>query len=116
MNWLVDTQLPYQLATALKQRGHRAVHASELPQGHLTPDEAIIAMADQDSAVVVTKDADFIAAYEVKGVPERLLYVATGNIRNAELILLVMNYLDLVNDALKDGGLVELDRNGITVR
>lgn len=116
MNWLVDTQLPYQLATALKQRGQHAAHASELPQGHVTPDEAIIAHADREGAVVVTKDADFIAAYEVKGEPKRLLYVATGNIRNSELILLVMNYLDLMCEALKEGGLVELDRNGITVR
>ena len=30
---MVDTQLPHQLATALKQRGHEAVHASELPMG-----------------------------------------------------------------------------------
>ena len=116
MNWLVDTQLPHQLATALKQRDQRAVHASELPQGHLTSDQAIIAHADREMAVVITKDADFIAAYEVKGEPKRLLYVATGNIRNAELILLVMNYLDLMCEALKDGGLVELDRNGIMVR
>lgn len=116
VNWLVDTQLPHQLTTALKQRGHRATHASELPQGHFTPDEAIIAHADREGAVVVTKDADFIAAYEVKGKPKRLLYVTTGNIRNAELILLFMNYLDLLCEAMKDGGLVELDRRGITVR
>lgn len=116
MNWLVDTQLPHQLATALKQRGHHAVHASELPAGHLSSDEAIIAHADREGAVVVPKDADFIAAYEVKGEPQRLLYVATGNIRNSELILLVMNYLDLIRDSLKNGGFIELDRNGITVR
>lgn len=116
MNWLVDTQLPHQLTTALKQRGQHALHASDLPQGHLTSDQAIIAHADREGAVVVTKDADFIAAYEVKGEPKRLLYVATGNIRNSELILLVMNYLDLLCEALKDGGLVELDRSGITVR
>ena len=116
MTWLVDTQLPYQLATALKQRGHRALHASELPQAHLTTDQVIIAHADREGTVVMTKDADFIAAYEVKGEPKRLLYVGTGNIRNSELILLVMNYLDLMCEALRDGGLVELDRNGITVR
>lgn len=116
MNWLVDTQLPHQLATALKRRGHHALHASELPQGHLTTDQAIIAHADREGAVVVTKDADFIAAYEVKGEPKRLVYVGTGNIRNSELILLIMNYLDLMCEALKDGGLIELDRNGITVR
>jgi len=116
VNWLVDTQLPHQLATALKKRGQQAVHASELPQAHLTTDQAIIAHADREGAVVVTKDADFIATYEVKGEPKRLLFVGTGNIGNSELILLIMNYLDLMCDALKDGGLVELDRNGITVR
>lgn len=67
MNWLVDTQLPYQLATALKQRGHKAVHASELAQAHRSTDQNIIVHADRDGAVVMTKDADFIAAYEVKG-------------------------------------------------
>lgn len=116
MNWLVDTQLPHQLATALKQRGHHAVHASELPGGHLSSDEAIIDHADREDAVVVTKDADFLAAYEVKGQPKRLLYVRTGNIRNTELVFLFMRYLDLLCQELKDGGLVEMDRNGITVR
>lgn len=42
--------------------------------------------------------------------------MTTGNIRNSELIFIFMNYLDLICEALKDGGLVELDRNGITVR
>ena len=116
MNWLVDTQLPHQLATALKQRGQQATHASELSAGHLSSDEAIITHAQREHAVVVTKDADFIAAYEVRGVPERLLYVGTGNIRNTELIFLFMRHLDLLCQELKDGGLVELDRSGITVR
>jgi predicted nuclease of predicted toxin-antitoxin system len=116
VNWLVDTQLPHQLATALKQRGHHAVHASELPRGHRTADEAIIAYADREGAVVVTKDGDFLAVYNVKGEPKRLLYLTTGNIRNSELIFLFMRYLDLLCDELKDGGLVEMDRSGITVR
>ena len=116
MLWFGNSQLPHQLATALKQRGQHAVHASELPAGHLSSDEAIIAHADRDGAVVVTKDADFLAAYEVNGRPRRLLYVATGNIRNTELIFLFMRYLDVLCQELKDGGLVEMDRNGITVR
>jgi predicted nuclease of predicted toxin-antitoxin system len=116
VNWLVDTQLPHQLATALKQRGHHAVHASELRAGHLSSDDAIIEQADREGAVVVTKDSDFLAAYEVNGRPRRLLYVATGNIRNTELIFLFMRYLDVLCQELKDGGLVEMDRNGITVR
>ena len=66
--------------------------------------------------MVVTKDADFIAAYQLKKLPKRLLYVTTGNIRNTELIFIFMRYLDLICEELKDGGLIELDRNGITVR
>ena len=116
MKWLVDTQLPHQLTIALKKRGQQAIHASELPAGHLSTDEAIIAYAEQESAVVVTKDADFIAAYQLRNLPKRLLYVTTGNIRNAELIFIFMRYLDLICEELKDGGLIELDRNGITVR
>jgi len=65
---------------------------------------------------VVTKDADFIAAYEVKDVPKRLLYLTTGNIRDTELIFLFMSRLDLLSQELKDGGLVEMDRSSITVR
>ncbi len=107
---------PHQLATTLKKRGQQAVHASELPAGHLSTDEAIIAFAEAERAVVVTKDADFIAAYQVKQLPKRLLYVTTGNIRNAELIFIFMRYLDMLCDELKDGGLVEMDREGITVR
>jgi len=64
----------------------------------------------------VTKDADFMAAYQLKNLPKRLLYVTTGNIRNAELIFIFMRYLDMICEELKDGGLIELDRNGITVR
>jgi len=116
VNWLVDTQLPHQLATALKQRGHEAVHASELPMGNRSSDEAIMDHAEERNAVVVTKDADFIAAYEVHGKPRRLLYVGTGNIRNTDLIFLFMRHLDLFCKELEEGGLVELDRQGITVR
>ena len=65
---------------------------------------------------MVTKDADFIAAYEVKGVPKRLLYLTTGNIRDTELIFLFMSHLDLISQELKDGGLVEMDRSSITVQ
>ncbi len=116
MNWLVDTQLPYQLATALKQRGHTAVHASELPAGHFTSDDAIIAYAERTASIVVTKDADFLAAYELKGSPKRLVYVSTGNIRNADLIFVFMRYLDLMCDELKAGGLLELERDALIVR
>lgn len=116
MKWVVDTQLPYQLASALKKRGHEAVHVSELPRGNSTRDEEITALADRDGAVVVTKDGDFVAAKALSGKPGRLLYVTTGNIRNTELILLFMHCLDSLCESLEHEGMVELDRSGFTVR
>jgi predicted nuclease of predicted toxin-antitoxin system len=116
VNWLVDTQLPYQLASALKMRGHQAKHVSELPLGNFTPDAQIIAFAEDWEAVVVTKDGDFLAARALTGRPRRLLFVATGNIRNADLIMVLMHHLDGMTLALQESGLVELDRNGYAVR
>ena len=66
--------------------------------------------------MVVTKDADFLAVYELNGVPKRMVYVGTGNIRNSELIFLFMRFLDPMCEELKEGGFVELDRDGMTVR
>ncbi len=115
MGWWIPN-CPTSWPPLLKKRGEQALHASELSAGHLSTDEAIIAFAERENAVVVTKDADFIAAYQLKNIPRRLLYVTTGNIRNAELIFIFMRYLDLLCPQLKDGGFVEMDRNGITVR
>lgn len=116
VNWLVDTQLPHQLATALKKRGHQAKHVSELPGGNRTQDDEVIAFAKEAKAVVVTKDGDFVASRILSGAPERLVLVTTGNVQNADLILAFMHHLDQIADALRQGGFVELDRKGITVR
>lgn len=116
MIWLVDTQLPHQLATALKQRGHTALHASELPQGHRSSDTTIIEHSNRTVGIVVTKDADFLAMYQLKALPERMVYVSTGNIRNRELIFLFMRHLENMVRELEGGGLVELTREGLLVR
>lgn len=52
----------------------------------------------------------------MKGMPGRLVYVATGNIRNAELVLLFMHCLDKMCTVLAEEALIELDRDGFTVR
>jgi predicted nuclease of predicted toxin-antitoxin system len=116
VNWIIDTQLPHQLATALKQHGQNAVHASELPGAHRTTDAAIMDHAMRTNAVVVTKDADFLAAYQLKRSPARLLYVSTGNIGNRALIFHFMRYLDVIIKELERGGFVELTREEMLVR
>jgi predicted nuclease of predicted toxin-antitoxin system len=60
MNFLVDAQLPYRLALALRRQGHTAVHTLDLPDGNATTDEEINIISEREQRIVITKDADFV--------------------------------------------------------
>ena len=84
------------------------MHTSQLPDGNRTTDAGVIAIADQEARVVVTKDHDFRDSHLLTRTPRRLLVVATGNISNDGLLdLLVMN-LDAITAALEQAAFVEL--------
>jgi len=116
VKWLIDNQLPHQLCTALKKRGHEAVHVSELLNAHRTKDEHIRRKADKEGYIVVSKDEDFLDSYRVENSPTRLVHVSTGNMRNRELIFLFMRFLDDICGCMDEGGLVELDRTRLIIR
>ncbi len=61
------------------------MHTGELPDGNRTADAGIAAVAIREWRVVVTKDEDFVDTFLLRREPRKLLLVATGNIRNAEL-------------------------------
>lgn len=65
MKFLIDAQLPARLATWLCENDHDAIHTTALPKGNRTPDHEICRVADQESRVVVIKDADFVASREL---------------------------------------------------
>lgn len=79
MKFIVDAQLPRILVTHLIALGHEAVHVKDLPEAGGTSDAEIIAFADVNDRIVVTKDADFRHTHEAAGRPERLLYIRTGH-------------------------------------
>ncbi len=85
MRFIVDAQLPRRMAHWLAARGHDVLHTLDLADGNRTPDVAIIELACRDNRIVVTKDADFVSSYLLTGRPPRLLFVATGNMGNADL-------------------------------
>lgn len=116
MKWLVDNQLPHQLCTALKQRGHNAVHVSELKRSSRTPDGEVCAVADEQGFVVVSKDEDFVHSHITGKSPKMLVFVSTGNIRNSALIFLFMHCLEELCTAVEEGHMVELTRTGLIVR
>lgn len=95
--------------------GHDAQHTSELPDGNRTTDARIAEFADHEGRVVVTKDRDFRDAHLLRGSPQRLLIVTTGNITNAALLSLFDAHLDAIALALEEADLVELGAAALVV-
>lgn len=80
----VDAQLPPALAAWLTEWGTPARHVAEL--GFLTSADAqIFEAARAVSAIVVTKDEDFVRLLEAHGPPPQVVWVTIGNVRNAQL-------------------------------
>lgn len=115
MNFWVDAQLPKRLCAWLGEAGHDVMHTLDLPLGNRTPDTVILDVAERDYRILVTKDDDFVQSHLISGRPERLLLVATGNIGNAELEILLRNNLAAIVQALDGGKFVEIDRENLTV-
>jgi predicted nuclease of predicted toxin-antitoxin system len=82
MRFLTDAQVPPALCGWLEERGHEAVHVSEV--GLIGASDAeIAARVEADGAILVTKDEDFLTLR----LPDRftLLWPRRGNATNAAL-------------------------------
>jgi len=115
VKFLLDAQLPARLCGVLAGAGHEAIHTSALPEGNRTSDREIARVADADDRVVISKDRDFRDSHLLDGSPRRLLVVATGNIRNDQLIALVERNIGVVVAAFDRGALVELRTDRLIV-
>ena len=113
MKFVVDAQLPRRLAVEIVVLGSDAIHTLDLPAKNRTTDNAILEVARDESRVVVTKDSDFVDSFFLRGEPEKLLFIATGNISNNDLIqLLRSNWLQLLS-MLAQGDFVELNQTSL---
>ena len=108
MKFLIDAQLPVSVARLLSEAGHDATHTTSLKDGNRTTDAEICRRADGDDRVVVSKDRDFRHAHLVRGTPQRLLLVATGNIDNRTLLGLLTEHMAAIEAALSTALLVEM--------
>ena len=115
MKLIVDAQLPKRLARWLAAHGHDVLHTLDLPEANATPDAAIVELACREGRIVVTKDGDFVDSHLLEKRPPKLLWVATGNVGNAELEALVERNLRMIENALKDNDFVELSRENLIV-
>jgi predicted nuclease of predicted toxin-antitoxin system len=115
MKFIVDAQLPRNLARELTVAGHDAVHTLDLTRGNRTPDREISSIAAAEARVVVTKDQDFVTQFHLRGAPPKLLLVSTGNISNDALSRLVAMNLAALVAALVQHDFVELSASAITI-
>jgi predicted nuclease of predicted toxin-antitoxin system len=116
MKILLDAQLPRSLVKQLEPMGCDVLHTLDLSEGNRSSDRTISSIADHDGRVVFSKDADFIQSYLLRGSPARLLIVATGNIRNQELVPLLIGVLPELIRLFESHVLIELSRKALIVR
>jgi predicted nuclease of predicted toxin-antitoxin system len=100
----------------LTAAGCDAVHTLDLPSANQTTDEQMNDLAEQESRIVVTKDADFVDSHILRSRPAKLLLISTGNISNRDLETLMV---PLIGDIVREFGsnsFLELGRSGLIVR
>lgn len=72
-SFIVDAQLPYEIAILLRKKGFDAVHTDDMPNRARTSDSEIRALAKNEGRIVITKDSDFFDSYILSKSPSRLL-------------------------------------------
>jgi predicted nuclease of predicted toxin-antitoxin system len=113
MKFLVDAQLPYGIALFLRDKGFDALHTNDLPDKEYTTDTQIRSISVSENRIVITKDYDFVDSFILKKIPEKLLIVTTGNIKNKQLFSLWRNNLDLIIFLFETHNLIELSSDDV---
>jgi len=115
VKFLIDAQLPKSLSDLLISKGHDSIHTVELPNANHTGDPEILIIARIENRIVISKDSDFLESYLLENSPEKLVLVKTGNIKNADLLLLFENNLEKISSLLVDNSLIEVNKTEIIV-
>jgi predicted nuclease of predicted toxin-antitoxin system len=102
MRFVIDEQLPPALAPFLKTRGHDARHVRELGLAG-KGDASIWAHALANTAVIVTKDEDFVARRTLDPDGPPVLWLRIGNTRTKVLVELIDRLLDQLVEKLESG-------------
>jgi predicted nuclease of predicted toxin-antitoxin system len=116
LNFLIDARLPSRLALWLGSNGHNAIHTLDLPLKNNTGDSELIALADREDRVVVTKDADFFESWLIKAKPRRPAIITTGNIGNDDLLALFARNLNEIVSLLESHSVLEIGRDTLIIR
>jgi predicted nuclease of predicted toxin-antitoxin system len=115
MKFLIDAQLPRQLAFELNLAGHDARHTLTLPNANASEDEELLEIATTEERIIITKDSDFRDSYLLRKQPRHLLLITTGNISNAALLALVFKHFGQIIKAFEIHSFLELSRDNLII-
>lgn len=108
MRFLIDAQLPTQLATHLSGKGFPASHIFE----HLDPqaeDIEIAQLANRLQCCVISKDTDFVSLVERRLLDQTLVQVRLPNLKKPELLSRVdLAWPDVVSAVRRKARIVEI--------
>ncbi len=113
MKFIVDAQLPLTLSIYLKKKGFDVLHTDNMPNKEYTTDNEIRELSVKEERIVITKDSDFLDSFFVKGIPQKLLLISTGNIKNKSLLDLFDSNIEKIINLFLEHSFVELNNNEI---
>lgn len=102
MRFLVDTQLPKQLAQRLREAGHEAEHVLDLNLAQ-SPDNDLWQYAIRQGQAILTKDEDFAQWVMTGRSGPVVIWLRVGNCKNSELIASLLPALPQIEAALNAG-------------
>jgi predicted nuclease of predicted toxin-antitoxin system len=85
VNFLIDAQLPPALARWIATQGHQANHVFEVGL-QAADDGPIWEFARKETAVIVSKDEDFVDRWLLSDRPVPLVWIRKGNCSNRALL------------------------------
>lgn len=116
MKLLLDMNLPPRWADWLSQRGHDVVHWSSIGARDAT-DATILAWAQAQGHVVVTRDLDFAAILAASGGSSpSVVQVRATSIASLEAERRVGDSIDAHRSALEAGAVLTIDLQRLRVR
>jgi predicted nuclease of predicted toxin-antitoxin system len=115
MKCIVDAQLPVKLATFLTSHGIDALHTDEMPHRERTTDDEIRTIALTEQRMVLTKDADFLDSYILRGIPPKIFLISTGNISNKALLTLFEKYIARLPALFAEHSFLELNNHELII-
>ena len=113
MKFIVDAQLPYGVAQMLREQGFDTVHTNDLPDKERTTDNYIRDISITENRIVITKDYDFLNTHILKSIPQKLLIITTGNIKNKQLFELLSKNLQSICSLFQTCNLIEINNDTV---